>query len=322
MVRVYHVLFNRFGKPPGSDANGVVAKFDAVYPTGNRFVDGELCQLLVYLGSPNVAAKTVKLMDDAPTQEEQIEYARALRMLKTGWTPELRKKYFSWFPKAETYKGGMSFLAFVRNIKTDAMKTLTEDEKTALKPILEMRPKAGPVKVAANRPFVKTYTVADLAPKLEKGLAASRDFDRGRKLFGAVNCFGCHRFDNEGGAAGPDLTQIAGRFSPKDLLESIIEPSKEISDQYAAVEVSLLDGRKVVGRIINLSGDGFDVNTDMLDPTAITKVNRRNIDGEIKTSKVSMMPTGLLDTMTEDEVMDLMAYVLSRGDRSAAAFKK
>ncbi len=46
------------------------------------------------------------LLAQAPTQEEQIEYARSLRMLKTGWTPELRQTYFSWFLKAASYKGG------------------------------------------------------------------------------------------------------------------------------------------------------------------------------------------------------------------------
>ena len=50
-------------------------------------------------------------------------------------------------------------------------------------------------------------------------------------------------------------------------------------------------------------------------------VNRNNIDS-MKPSKVSMMPAGLLDTLKEDEVLDLMAYLLSRGDRSGPMFKK
>ena len=81
------------------------------------------------------------------------------------------------------------------------------------------------------------------------------------------------------------------------------------------------DGRKVVGRIINLNGDNITVNTDMLNPNGTVGVNRNNIDS-LKPSKLSMMPTGLLDTLKEDEVLDLMAYLLSRGDRSAPMFKK
>ena len=68
-------------------------------------------------------------------------------------------------------------------------------------------------------------------PIVEKGLT-KRDFDKGRNLFGEAKCFVCHRFNNEGGGLGPDLTVVSGRFGPRDLLESIIEPSKVISDQY------------------------------------------------------------------------------------------
>ncbi|MFO0936666.1 MAG: c-type cytochrome [Gemmataceae bacterium] len=321
MVRDYHVLFARFGKPTEENRLSTIQKLDAVYPTGMRYVDGELAQLLVYLEAPSAAAKTVKLLTAALTQEEQIEYARALRMLKTGWTPELQKEYFQWFVKSESYKGGMSFGGFLKQIKDDAVANLNEKDRIALKPILEAKPVAGAKSALPPRPFVKAYKLDDLIPKLEKGLAGGRDFDRGRKMFAAASCFGCHRFDNEGGSTGPDLTVASGRFSPRDLLESIIDPSKEISDQYAAVEIHTLDGKSVSGRIINLNGDTITLLTNMLDPSSTVNVNRRNIE-EQKLSKVSMMPTGALDTLSEDEVMDLLAYVLSRADRTNKMFKK
>ncbi len=53
-------------------------------------------------------------------------------------------------------------------------------------------------------------------------------------MFSAARCVVCHRYSGEGGATGPDLTQLAGRFGAKDMLEAIIEPSKVISDQYKA----------------------------------------------------------------------------------------
>ena len=171
------------------------------------------------------------------------------------------------------------------------------------------------------RPFVKAYKLSDLAPALDAGIKGGRDFDRGRKLFAAAKCFGCHRYDNEGGAHGPDLSGIAGRFSARDLLESVIDPNKEISDQYASVEIRTLDDRVIVGRIVNLNDNEVMVNTNMLDPGSTIKVNRNNIDS-MKTSKVSMMPAGLVDTFKEDEVLDLMAYMLSRGDRKNAMFSK
>ena len=104
-------------------------------------------------------------------------------------------------------------------------------------------------------------------------------------------------------------------------METILDPNKEISDQYAAVEIDTLDGKTVAGRIVNLNGDNLMVNTDMLNPNGIVTVNRNNVE-RMKPSKVSMMPVALLDTMKEDEVLDLMAYLLSRGDRTGPMFKK
>ncbi|MBX9627007.1 MAG: c-type cytochrome [Gemmataceae bacterium] len=328
LIRAYHVLYNRFGPPVGRVGAGrnergvVLAQMEPLLPAKNWRVNGELLQLLVYLEAPSAAAKGMKLLREAPTQEEQLEYVRALRVLKAGWTPELRKEYFTWFLKAADYRGGASFGGFLRLIKADAVATLQPDELAALKPILDAKPGAVKLPEAEPRPFVKAYTVAELAPALEQGLkAGGRDFDRGRKLFAAAKCFSCHRYDNEGGSYGPDLSGVAGRFSPRDLLESVVDPSKEVSDQYQAVEVRTLDDRVVVGRIVNLSDNVVMINTNMLDPGSTVNVDRGTIDS-MKPSKLSMMPAGLLDTLAEDEVLDLMAYMLSRGDRAAPLFKK
>ena len=87
-------------------------------------MNAELCQLLVYLEAPGVAAKSLKLMAEAPTQEEQMEYAKSLRVLETGWTPAQRQEYFAWYLKAANYKGGASLQGFLRLMKGDAVATL------------------------------------------------------------------------------------------------------------------------------------------------------------------------------------------------------
>ena len=253
-LRVAEVLFNRFG-PLGEDATAqVIAVLDGSYPAKGRELNAELCNLLVYLKSPTVAAKTLPLIESAPTQEEQIDLARALRTLQIGWTPELRRAYFSWIGRAANFKGGPSLVGFLKQIEDAATANLSESEKAELQPILEAarkpKDKAAPV-VGPVRSFVKAWTVDELAPIVESGLKQKRDFDKGRSLFAAANCFACHRFDNEGAAVGPDLTALAGRFSTRDLLESIVLPSKVISDQYEAVIIATSDGRVVTGRIMN-----------------------------------------------------------------------
>jgi putative heme-binding domain-containing protein len=155
-------------------------------------------------------------------------------------------------------------------------------------------------------------------PAVDNGLKG-RDYARGRKLFAEAKCFSCHRFNNEGGGVGPELSGVAGRFNTHDLLESIIEPSKTISDQYEAITVATKDGRVITGRIVNLNNNVLMINPDMLDPNHMVGVERGQIE-EMKKSDISMMPQDLLNTLEEAEVLDLMAYLLSRGDPDAPMF--
>jgi putative heme-binding domain-containing protein len=319
LLRVYGVLFARMGPFDDATASRVTDRFRPIFPTRARELNAELCQLLVALQDPSVAPKAIELLAKAPTQEEQIDYARMLRVLRTGWTPELRRSYFTWFLKAANFKGGNSLSGFLSNIRRDALSTLSETEKAELKPILDTRPQAEAVAVAPPRPFVKAWTLDELTPIVESGLKG-RDYDRGRTLFAAAQCFSCHRYNDEGGSTGPDLSGVSGRFSVRDLLESMVQPSKTISDQYQAVMIAMADGRTITGRIVNLHGDALSVNTNMLDPNGLVSLDAKQVE-EIKPSPVSMMPEGLLNSLHEAEILDLVAYLLSRGDRENAMFQ-
>src|SRR5262249_20242771 len=86
LLRVYEVALNRMGPPDAELKKRLIARLSPLYPAKAREHNAELCQLLIYLEAPNVVGRTLKLMAEAPTQEEQMEYARWLRLLKTGWT--------------------------------------------------------------------------------------------------------------------------------------------------------------------------------------------------------------------------------------------
>ena len=87
LLRVYQVVLNRFGRPDDDAVARIVQKLDPHYPDKNLEINVEIAQVLVYLQADTAARKLVALLERAPTQQEQIEYARALRVLKTGWTP-------------------------------------------------------------------------------------------------------------------------------------------------------------------------------------------------------------------------------------------
>lgn len=320
-LRILTLTFVRVSPPGPLERAAILEHLEPALPTGSQVLNSEAAQLMVYLQAPFAADKIIGLLEQAPTQEEQIDYARTLRHLKTGWTPELQEAYFSWFTRAASYEGGSSFQLFVTNIKTEAVAGLNEEDRKRLQPILDAKPQSdAPIFTATPRPFVKEWSMNDLVPLLETGLK-DRDFEHGRQMFGAASCFACHRFDNQGGSVGPDLTVLSGRFSPRDILESVLEPSKQISDQYGSVQILTADGKVITGRIINLAGDSFRIQTDMLKPGKLTSVDRKQIE-EMVENKTSMMPKGLLNYLNEDEILDLMAYLLSRGDRNNVMFTR
>ena len=117
------------------------------------------------------------------------------------------------------------------------------------------------------------------------------------------------------GRGRPDLSAAGGKFSAYDLLEAIIDPGKEISDQYGATNFKMKDGSVISGRIMNLSEDRYQVNTDMMNPSSNTLVDVNDL-ASIEPSRISMMPAGLINTMSKDDVFDLLAYLISPAIRS------
>ena len=325
LVRTYQIALVRFGDPDAGTVKKIIAQLEPQFPAATFEQNWLLCETLAHLQAPTTAAKGIRLLQEAATQEEQIEYARSLRMLKAGWTTELRTAYFNWFLKAANYRGGKSFSIFIEFIRRDAVASLSEEERVVLKELLAQKPVVkSPFEIMAQamigRKYVKQWKLEELS-QASKTQLKNRSYERGRKMFAAGGCFACHRFANEGGMTGPDLTGSGGRYSSHDLLDQIINPSKEINEQFVPVVVKMKNGDMVTGVVVNLNGDRVNINTDMFNPNQQIQVNRPQIES-IEPSKISPMPAGLLNMMREDEIMDLLAYILSGGNRNHPAFKK
>ncbi len=324
LVRTYQIALIRLGETNAETKSRIIKHLDPNFPASNFEQNWLLCETLAYLQAPSTAAKGIKLLQKAATQEEQIEYARSLRMLKAGWTLKLRTAYFEWFLKAANYRGGASFSKFIEFIRRDAEASLDDQSRNQLKKLLAKKPEQkSPFEVMAQamigRNFVKEWKLEELSSAAKTKLK-ERNFERGRKMFAAGGCFACHRFANEGGMTGPDLTGSGGRYSAHDLLEQIIHPSKEINEQFVPVNVKMKSGETVTGVVVNMNGDRVTVNTDMFNPNQRVNVKRQEVES-IEPSKVSLMPPGLLNLMQEDEVMDLLAYILSSGNPNHSLFK-
>ncbi|MDA7887993.1 DUF1080 domain-containing protein [Akkermansiaceae bacterium] len=323
-VRLIQIVLNRFGDPAKETLAAIGRQLDAAYPADSFEENWLLTETLAYLQHPNTAAKGMALIEAAPSQEPQMEYARSLRFLKTGWTSELRKKQLEWFLKAANYNGGASFTKFIEFIRNDSLATFTEAEKKEFAELLAKKPvRKSAIELSGEMFNGRTPTMwklEDLSEAAQNGMKG-RDFARGKKMFAASACYACHRFGNAGGMTGPDLTGAGGRYSPHDLLDQIINPSKEINEQFAPIIVTRKNGETLSGVVVNLSGDNVTINTDLSDPNQRVNVDRKTVES-IEPSKVSMMPPNLLMMLKKEEILDLVAYILSGGDKNHRAFKK
>jgi putative heme-binding domain-containing protein len=151
------------------------------------------------------------------------------------------------------------------------------------------------------------YKMADLLRVLDRAAAEAKgDVARGRLVFTKASCIKCHKHGKEGEGVGPDLTSLAKRFKRSDILEAILEPSKVISDQYRATTVTTTSGQQLNG----LAAVQGDTITLVLSDASKVTLKRDDIESQVA-SLVSIMPEQLLDPLTEQEIIDLFAFLES-----------
>ena len=314
LLRCYELTLIRMGPPnPTALHNSLAARMTAwlekAFPSNDRLLDPELCKLLVYLQSDLVASKTLSLLKSGSTRQEELQYTLLLRHLQAGWTPQLRREYFDRLDLASNRHGGRSFSKYIETIRSDAFANLPKELRKDFAQTAHGNSQSISKIASQRRPFVRKWTLEDLSPLTRKQLGV-RDTLNGRRTFGTANCFECHRIAGEGRTVGSDLTTVARRFNVHDLLESMISPNKVISDQYAATTIIKQNGQIVTGRVVNLSGETLMIQTDMLQPANLLRIPKSEIE-EMAPSRTSLMPEGLLDTLTKDEILDLIAFMFA-----------
>lgn len=352
MLRAYALSFTRMGRPEPAASARVISQLDFMLPSKSDNLNAELLNVLVYLDAPGIIDKGLALMAEARPEvipdwaellgrnqgyggtilamlanhppARKINYAFMLRNVRYGWTMPQREAYFQFINDAAQYPGGASFSGFLTNIRDEALANCSEAEKLALAPItgqsleplpaFEVKPLTG---TGAQRTIESTMAILK-----ETGLSG-RNFENGRNAYHASGCVQCHRFDGAGGAVGPDLSSVASKFSIEDILEAIVEPSKVISDQYSASIVTMNDFTEYEGIVVNHSGSEEEGRMTIY-PKALNvdPVEVKTADvASIEPSRLSQMPQGLLDAMSDSEMLDLLAYLLSRGNPAAEYFK-
>jgi putative heme-binding domain-containing protein len=310
----------------------IVLQLDAVFPhpaaeflhltpqgTGAN-VQRELARLLAQLGSLFAVEKTAQTLLSSPSQEDRLQGLFALRSVREGWTPETRRAYFTALNDGTKFVAGEGMPRFLSQIREEAVRTLTDSEKEQLADLLT--PTSEPPDAVAPpselRPLVKQWTLNDFTEHLAAGKRGG-DPVRGANVFRDALCIRCHQAHARGPAVGPDLTHVAGRFSRRDMLESILMPSKVVAENYRNVQISTRDGRVLVGRVV-VEGDyrtqTLRLATEPLSPAAIVELDKRDIE-QTRESETSPMPAKLLDSFSREDILDLLAFLESGANLKA-----
>ena len=311
-VRALAVCFIRMGKPDATAVRDLQTPWEAHYPDADARVNQSLCELLVYLESPSVIAKTLPLIDRAETQEEKLHYLFTLRLVKGGWTLDERRRYFTWLARArKEFQGARMLPTALNYIRADAEATLSDTERTALADVLAAldRPTVPALLPMVQRSFVRQWTMADFDASTISGQV--RDRARGRRLFTEIGCAQCHRVGNEGGLAGPDLTAVGARFDRRALMESILEPSKVIADVYRTVTITTKSGAIHDGRVVTEDATRVTLAPNPADADHQERILKEQIVSR-RVSDVSAMPEGLLNTLSREEILDLLEWIEHR----------
>ncbi len=348
VLRAISLTFDRMGKPTESERTAVVAALDPFLPGDDVNVNADILRLLVYLNASSAAPKGMALiantaqakapdweslkganakyfanlgrMSKNPPPTAQLRYALALREARLGWTPELRRQYFTFLNTAGKAAGGASYPGYLANIRDEALALSTNAERIALKDLTgeDFNPKPD-FPITPPKGPGRAWTTADAIAAAGGKALGGVNFEKGRNLFYATGCAACHRVNGLGGSTGPDLTSVSNKFDAAYVIEAIIVPSKVISDQYGSSIVTLNDGRTFAGLVVPQ-----DEKTMLVYPADLKAegdlIARTDVKSIVE-SPVSQMPPGLINTLSPSELRDLIAYVMSAGNPNDKSYR-
>lgn len=268
-------------------------------PDGNFERDHLGSIILAHLQHEAFIDTTLDLLEGESDPARQLQFALVLRLAAGSFDDEQRLRFQDWYENARHFEGGLSVRGFVDAIGEPVLGPRKQDEAEA--PVMEAD-------------ILHEWTMADVTPYLPL-LDGERNLERGRLLLESNLCLRCHRFGNEGGATGPDLSAAGSRFSRRDLLETILSPSKVVSDQYLQQRVHTIDGAAHVGRVTR-SGDDLIISG----PYGILQTRVAMVDVDrMEPVESSSMPPGLVNTLTREQLLDLLACLEAGADEQPPA---
>jgi putative heme-binding domain-containing protein len=188
-----------------------------------------------------------------------------------------------------------------------------------------------PESYLASHPLeVKDTLLKDRRPRTEwsfddlaagvGGLKNGRSYGNGKQMFQVANCVACHKLDGVGTAIGPDLAKFDPTMQLLDILKELLDPSARINEKFQTYTFELASGKVVTGLILEETPTRIKVIENPLAKADATELKPGDI-AERHKSASSIMPKGLLDKLSREEILDLVAYVMARGNPKLPLFE-
>jgi putative heme-binding domain-containing protein len=345
-LRIYEISYGRGGAALKQEGSSTVQVLNPLLPHQSSRANRELSRMLCYLGDSgsidsllslmeqdggdqliagagNTArnfkygTRVLRMLESAPLKE-RMHHAQMLNWISEDWTMAQREQYFSLVIDAiRNSQGGKGYLTYWEQILNAAKASLSEQERNRLSGLWEGLDET--IVLPTPKGPGRIWEFDYLMDRIKKGFG-QRKFENGKKMYAAASCLSCHAMNEDGGILGPSLTSVGQRFTMSDLLESIINPSKTISDQYQIVTLKLRTGEILSGRI-----QSKDASKTTLAPNAFNPMQTRSISNSHIVSStplaISTMPPALLNSLNEEEVLDLIAYIMAGGQSDHLLFQ-
>lgn len=312
LLRAYGLALLRLGPADAQIKQSIASRFEAHFPSGDPILDRELSRLLASVRARGFVKAAIQQLPSLGSAEEKSHYLLVLSVCAEVMSTDELDVFFAQLTETKRSGGGKSYGGYMDAIGQRVMEQLPPEARASLAARAEqlVRVDEQPEDSIQGTKFVRAWTIDELSRLAERPLIDC-DLRNGRRVFSKANCITCHRIQNQGGVQGPDLTTVGARIAPHDLVLTIAQPSRAISDQYALYRFETQDGSEVQGRIVDLSDDRWVIGTDMLHPgqREIVKISEVT---SVRRVDVSAMPEGLLNVLTEQEILDLLAFLVAQ----------
>jgi putative heme-binding domain-containing protein len=349
-LRAHELALARGGGALEPERESIRRRLTAFFPHDDPRVNRELSRLLCFLREPSMVPRLLArmaadegerpllgtgnfvrnpkygqairdILQSAPLVD-RMHHARMLLWIEDGWTPAQRSEYFRLLADAAANtRGGHWYGEFWKRIREAALERIPEDNRREYAAIgADPTPASQGSDLPRPRGPGKDWELGEILAAVEARLR-DRDFSDGKQMFQAAQCSVCHRFNGEGSSVGPDLSAIGQRFTARDLLDATLNPSKAVSDQYRVSLLLTADGRTLSGRVVSRDDRQIALAMDLKRPGQVTHIDAGSVTA-LHSTGISTMPEELLDPLNLDEILNLVAYLISGGDARHPVFRR